>query len=139
MHVSGVPAGVDPCVPSSAKAAGVDRRLSRKQRLSDSRAFRETFRDGRRRAGKFLVMWLRYAEDACLRMAVIVSKNTLNRSVDRSRAKRLLRESYRLNRHRFKGKVDIILVARRDIIKARRQDVDADVLRLAKEAGILAE
>jgi len=47
---------------------------------------------------------------------VVASRRTFRRSVDRSRAKRLLRESYRLNRFRFCGKVDVVLVAKHDIL-----------------------
>lgn len=117
----------------------VDRRLSRRQRITDSRIFRETFRAGKRYAGRLLVMWLRHDEDACLRLAVIVSKRVFRRSVDRSRAKRLLRESFRLNRNRLQGKVDIILVARGYIAGVCRQDVDRDLLGVARDAGILKE
>ena len=139
MCVSGLPAGAGLSQPSDTKATGINRRLSCRQRLSESRLFRQTFDAGRRYAGRFVVMWLRHAEDASLRLAVIVSKRTFRRSVDRSRAKRLMRESFRLNRHMLRGKVDIILVARRYIDGVQRQVVDEDLLRLARQAGILAE
>jgi ribonuclease P protein component len=139
MSVSGASAGVCPGQSSATKADGVDRRLSRHQRLSDSRLFRETFDAGKSFAGRLVVVWLREAEDASLRLAVIASKNTFRRSVDRSRAKRLMREAFRLNRYRFHGKVDVILVARRYLGTARIQDVEAELVRLAGNAGILAE
>jgi len=139
MRVSGASTGVERDRSSSAKADHIDRRLSRRQRISESRLFKETFNAGKRHAGRYFVMWLRYADDACLRLAVIVSKKTFRRSVDRSRAKRLLRESFRLNRHRLQGKVDFILVARRYIEGVKRQAVDEELLRIAATAGILAE
>ena len=139
MRVSGASAGVKQVQPSNAETGSVNRRLSRCQRISDSGIFRETFSGGCRYAGRLIVMWLRRADDACLRFAVIVSKKTFARSVDRSRAKRLLRESFRLNRHRLQGKVDVILMARRYIGGVKRQAVDEELLRLAREAGILQQ
>lgn len=138
MRVSGASTGVEKIQSSSAKADHIDRRLSRCQRIPESRLFRETFNAGKRYVGRYFVMWLRYAEDACLRLAVIVSKRTFRRSVDRSRAKRLLREAFRLNRHRLQGKVDVILVARSYIGGVKRQVVDEDLVRMAAAAGILA-
>jgi ribonuclease P protein component len=72
-----------------------------------------------------------------LRVGVIASKRTLPRAVDRSRAKRLLREAYRLQRHRFRPDQDIVLIARRRILDASRPAVDDELLRLAGKGGLL--
>jgi len=139
MCASGVQTGESQNHPSNGSVVSLDRGLSLRQRISDSRIFRETFRAGRRYAGRLLVMWLREGDDASLRLAVVVSKRVFRRSVDRSRAKRLLREAFRMNRHRLQGKVDVILVARGYIEGACRQDVDEDLLKVARHAGILKE
>lgn len=114
-----------------------DRRLSRKQRLTASHMFREAFDAGRRHVGKFMVMWLRKSEDGCLRLGVVASKRSFRRSVDRSRARRLLREAYRQNRFRFSGNVDVVLVARTMMAGAKMQPVEKELLGLAEKAGIL--
>jgi len=123
--------------PVAMTAGSVNRSLSRRQRILESRMFRETFDDGVSFAGKLLVMWLRYADDASLRLGVVASKKVFRRSVDRVRARRLLREAYRLNRYRLKDGVDVVLIARRRIGVARMQEVEKEILQLAGEAGIL--
>lgn len=85
-----------------------------------------------------MVLWLREAEDAALRLGVVASRKT-GEAVVRNRARRRLREAFRLNRHRFHGKADIILIARRSIGTAAWQDIEGDLLRLAKEAGLMQE
>ena len=110
--------------------------LSRRQCISRTSVFQEAFKQGRPYVGKFMVMRLRKGEDACLCLGVIASKRTFRRAVDRSRAKRLLRESYRLNRCSLEEGQDIVLVARRAILGVKRQEVDKDLLVLAEKAGI---
>ncbi len=83
-----------------------------------------------------MVLWLRKAEDASLRLGVVASRKT-GAAVARNRSRRRLREAFRLNRHLFQGKVDIILIARRSIVNASWKDIEEELLRLAKQAGIL--
>jgi ribonuclease P protein component len=97
------------------------------------------FRDGRRRAGAYLVMWVRDgAGTGDCRVATVAGKRTLRRAVDRSRAKRLLREAFRLNRPLLRPDTDFVLVARRAILGARLGDVGKDLISLARGAGVLA-
>jgi ribonuclease P protein component len=127
--------------PADTAKAGLtlapDRRLRRFQRLTALADFQETYAQGRSGAARTLVMWLRHGPGASLRLGVVASR-TVGGAVQRNRAKRRLREAWRLNRHRFQGDMDVILVARRAILEARWQDVNEDLLRLAKRAGLLS-
>lgn len=69
-------------------------------------------------------------------MGVIVSKRTQRESVDRARARRLLREAFRLQRPRIAAGYDVILMGRFRIAGAVCGDVMKDVERLCKKAGI---
>jgi ribonuclease P protein component len=70
---------------------------------------------------------------------VVASKKTFRRAVDRARAKRLLREAYRLNRFRFGGDFDVVILARARIGDVKVQAVEKDLLILAEKARILKE
>lgn len=82
------------------------------------------------------MLWLRKGEDACGRLGVVASKKVGN-SVARSRAKRRLREWYRINVHRFPGDMDCILVARYSILKASQTELNSDLETLFSRAGQL--
>lgn len=83
-----------------------------------------------------MVFWLRRGPNAGLRLGVVAAKRTFRRAVDRSRAKRLLREAFRLNRWRLAGDVDVILVARRDLLRASLEAVEKDLMDMARRAGL---
>jgi len=119
------------------RARPPDARLSAQHRVRESAIFHEAFEQRKSYAGKFMVMWLRRGEGAALRLGVVASKRSFRQAVARSRAKRLLREAYRLNRFRFEGRFDVILLARRAIGTVTRSAVEQDLLSLAKRAGIL--
>ncbi|MFC1496976.1 ribonuclease P protein component [Verrucomicrobiota bacterium] len=112
-------------------------RLSRSQRLTNSREIGEVLKEGLRYVGKHMVLYQGTGEGSSLRLGVIAAKASFRRSVDRSRVKRLLREAFRLNRSKFNTSNDMLLLARRRILKASRQDVEKDLIVLARKAGIL--
>ena len=58
--------------------------------------YKLVFDRGRSVKGRLLVAWRFSAEDADRQAGVVVSKKTFHDAVDRNRAKRLLREAYRL-------------------------------------------
>jgi ribonuclease P protein component len=111
--------------------------LSKKQRIIKASLFREAFAQKRSFVGRFMVLWLREGEGAALRLGVVTSKKVSNRAVDRNRARRVLRDSFRRHRAEFSGAFDVVIIGRRNILSAPSADVEAELLRLARKAGIL--
>ena len=58
--------------------------------------YKRVFDRGRSVRGRLLVAWHLEADDADQMAGVVVSKKSFHDAVDRNRAKRLLREAYRL-------------------------------------------
>ena len=81
-------------------------------------------------------MWIARRADADRRVGVVVSKRTLRRAVDRNRAKRLMREAFRLRRHLLAPDVEMILVARAGIAGRQCREVMRDLEILFKRAGV---
>ena len=58
--------------------------------------YKRTVDRGRSWKGRLLVAWCLQAEDADRQAGVVVSKKSFHDAVDRNRAKRLMRESFRI-------------------------------------------
>jgi ribonuclease P protein component len=117
-------------------APAPNRGLSRSQRLTRAAHFEEAFAQQRSMVGRFMVLWVRQAPDACLRLG-LVSSRKVGGAVERNRARRRLREAWRLNRHRLSGTVDIVLVARRRIGEASAAEVETELMDLCQRAGLI--
>lgn len=117
-------------------SARPDQGLSRRQRVTRSTGFREAYAQGRKQVGRTLVLFLRRGSDADLRLGLVTSRK-VGKAHERNRVRRCLRESWRLNRHRFRGRVDVIVVARRAAAAASQQEIESELLRLAARAGVL--
>jgi ribonuclease P protein component len=120
-------------------AGAPDRGLARHQRLTRSVWFQEAFAQREKWVGRFLVLYIRRGEGASLRLGVISSRKVSRRAHDRNRARRLLREAWRIHRHRLSGSADVVLVARGHIVQASFSEVEEELLRLAGRAKLLPE
>ena len=118
-------------------ASPARRGLGRRSRIKQPRDFLRVRQSGERAVkGCLIANWLRLPADSPSRLGVVVSKKVGN-AVVRSRAKRLLRESYRQHQHEFTQPLDLVLVARNSIKEKDFAGVERDVLSTLRQAGLL--
>ena len=65
--------------------------------LRDSREFQHVYRNGKRYDGVFITVFVIENHESQHRLGVTASKKVLGKAVQRNRAKRLLRETFRSN------------------------------------------
>lgn len=102
----------------------------------DASRYRPVFREKRSFAGRTLVLWLKRGADAGRRAGVVVSKRTFRRAVDRNRAKRLLREAFRLSRGALPSDLEAVLVARAGIGGKGLREVLSDFAAVCRRARV---
>ena len=79
--------------------------------LKKNRDFKKVYENGRSRANKYLIMYVKANGTDKNRLGISVSKKVGN-SVVRHRLTRIVREAFRLNAHVFKKGYDIVAVIR---------------------------
>ena len=118
-------------------ATPIRRGLGRASRLKQARDFVRLRGAGQRTAnGCLIANWLPLPGGTRSRLGVVVSKK-VGGSVVRSRAKRLLREAFRLHQHELTQPVDLVLVARQSIVGDSFADVERDFLATLRRIGLL--
>jgi ribonuclease P protein component len=119
--------------------AGAQRlRLRPAQRLKRTEEFEHVRRHGQRLTkGCLILNWLMTPQSAQARLGVVASRK-MGGAVVRTRAKRLLRESFRQHQHELAGVADLVLIARNSAGQASFAQVERDFLAALHSAGLLA-
>jgi len=114
-------------------------RLGRALRLGQNRDFARLRQQGERLAqGCLIANWNRLPDGAAPKLGVVTSRK-IGGAVERSRARRLLRESFRQHQHEFSQPVELVLVARNSIAGKNFADVERDFLVALKRAGLIVK
>lgn len=116
---------------------GVDLRLPASRRLKAGRDYDRVKAEGRRLTeGCLILNWLPLAPGTHSRVGVVVGRK-LGTAVVRSRARRLLRECFRLHQADLAQPAELVLVARQGIVGKGLREVEADFLRALRKAGLI--
>ena len=112
-------------------------RLGRTSRLAQSRDFARIRQQGDRLAlGCLIANWNKLPDGTPPRLGVVTSKK-IGGAVQRSRARRLLRETFRRHQHELAQPVELVLVARNSIAGKNFAGVEKDFLAALNRAGVL--
>ena len=120
--------------------------LPKSERLKRGSQFRHAYEHGRKFIGRLFVLYVvdsppevRTAAAGTTRAVGVVTSRKIGGAVTRNRARRLLREAYRLNKQKLRNNLQMVMVARSAINGRRLQEVEAELQRLFRAAGILNE
>ncbi len=120
-------------MPAAAKPLA----LPRSRRLKLNREFVRVRREGERLvSGCLIANWRRLPAGAVSRLGVVTGR-ALGGAVLRNRARRWLREAFRLHQRELVAPVDLVLVARPTILQCSWRDVEKDFLTAMRRAGLL--
>ena len=99
--------------------------------LKKNHQFLFVYKNGKSRANKYLVMYVKENGLSCNRIGISVSKKVGN-SVIRHRVKRLIKEGYRLQEKIFNSGLDIVIVARSSAALVGYHELESALLHLGK-------
>jgi ribonuclease P protein component len=100
----------------------LDFRLPKENRLRKPREFQAVYAKGNRIEGRFMTVFLMPSETSFQRLGITASKKAVGNAVMRNRAKRLLREAFRLSKaelNELETNYDWVLNARRFLLKVK--------------------
>ncbi len=89
-------------------------------RLRQSKEFDEVFRRSQRSTDKWVTVLARSNRKGLARLGLAISKKCARKAVERNRIKRIVRESFRHNKHCLRG-LDLVIVGRKGPEKGERR------------------
>lgn len=118
-------------------AASQPLRFSRAMRIKQGRDFSRIRQQGQRLVqGCLIANWHALPSNASPRLGVVTS-GKIGGAVIRNRARRLLREAFRIHQHELVAPVDLVLIARQSIVGKPFSSVEKDFLSTLRKAGLL--
>jgi ribonuclease P protein component len=109
--------------------------MRKKEILRKKDDFQAIYKAGKSVPERYIVLFYRKNDLPYSRTAFLASKKVGN-SIQRNRAKRLMKESYRLNAEKFLEGYDLIFIARNTINGKMQKDVEKSLLNAAKRGKV---
>jgi len=112
-------------------------RFGRAARIKQGRDFAKVRQEGERQVlGCLIANWRKLPHGSGSRLGVITS-GKIGNAVVRNRARRLMRESFRLHQNELAQPVDLVLVARPSIVGKGFAEVEKDFLTTLRKSRLL--
>lgn len=112
-------------------------KFGRAMHIKQGRDFSRVRQEGQRLVcGCLIANWRKLPMDAIPRLGVVTS-GKLGNAIIRNRARRLLREAFRVHQHNLTQPVDMVLIARASIKGMLFAEVEKDFLTTLRKAGLL--
>lgn len=114
--------------PTAGKSESPEGRYTfgKDERLLRRKEFSALFQTGKRIRSEYLTVILGESRSGIRRIGLVVGKK-VGKAVRRNRMRRLLREFFRLNKHRLPVSQDILIVARKDFSFMKYQDLCSEL------------
>lgn len=107
----------------------------KKHKIRKNAEFRAVYRKGKSFSNKLLVLYIFRNKKGENRLGISVSKK-VGKSVIRSRIKRLISETYRLNCKDLRGNYDIVFIARNPAKNKSYWEIEEALINLLNKAGL---
>lgn len=110
----------------------------RRRRLTSHEQYVRVFAEGEELPGRYVVIWVLREASWRGRVGIVATKRTFHDAVERNRAKRLIRESFR----RLQVELDdtawvLVVLARRRILRVKQPEVEKELRKLCGRQGLL--
>ena len=112
--------------------------LPKEDRIAKRADFLRVYEQGVRFEGRFMTVFILPASSGRHRVGITATKKAIGKAHDRNRAKRLLRESFRLSRAELEAietKFDWVLNARRSILRGKLEKPLAEFKEIVARVG----
>ena len=123
--------------PETARAR-VTATLRQHERVRHGAEFRRARADGRKVVGRMMLLNVLRADNLTVRRLGVVTSRKIGGAVARNRARRVMREAWRLIKDRIAPPCDIVIVARRGIVGKSMMEVQGELVGLLKNAGVMS-
>jgi ribonuclease P protein component len=110
----------------------------KEEKIRKNIEFRTVYRRGKSFSNQLLVLYIYKNRKELNRVGISVSKK-VGKSVIRSRVKRLISESYRLNKDTIKKGYDLVFIARTAANDKSYNEIEKSLKNLFKKAGLLID